>query len=462
MMTRNEPIMSAWAVARISLCVVLLGTQVLVDNFPGAAVCAAESSELDVDQVYAKRASWAETMIATRDNCALWAKGAKEGQVASTPLVAVWAKVQADWPTHAAWFRQDLPGDRYLDWFLQSNDNPHFERWIMSLALPRVAGVGAALTQELAGLVRDNVPTNDQRWLELYARTRRLEDLLVAIRPIWLGDVRGECERQVRELVTTKTSSHDSRWAALQDWAARCTVPGKAQHTGMIADLPSAVALLAEALPTHFTPSDTFVQELEQSKAAWNERLAAVLKQDAQSLTQLPALADEIRAARRALVRSLAGMTEYLDQRPDIPLESEWEEQYLAMVSDLANREWFDRVATQTLRSESLILPGDRDPADVVLRRTVALLTDIQARGISDLTDVEQHLAALKQAVATIDPSQAEARYVLYTDLCRWRREIAFRNPLLSFGGAYALDHNRRRPGSAADPRQLRLARTAA
>ena len=262
-MTRNESNMSAQAVAWLSLCVVLFGTQVLLENFPGAALAAAESNDLDANQVYAKRASWAESMIATRDNCALWAKGAKEGQVAATPLAAVWAKIEADWPTHAAWFRQDLPGDRYLDWFLQSNVNPHFERWIMSLALPRVAGTGAVLTHELDALVRDNIPTSDMRWLELYARTRRLEDLLATIRPIWLGDLRGDFERQAQELVSTQASSHDPRWAALQEWADRCRVPGKKLHMGTIAELPTTLALLAQALPQAHQDLKALVDELQ-------------------------------------------------------------------------------------------------------------------------------------------------------------------------------------------------------
>ena len=442
-MTRNESNMSAQAVAWISLCVVLFGTQVLLENFPGAALAAAESNDLDANQVYAKRASWAESMIATRDNCALWAKGAKEGQVAATPLAAVWAKIEADWPTHAAWFRQDLPGDRYLDWFLQSNVNPHFERWIMSLALPRVAGTGAVLTHELDALVRDNIPTSDMRWLELYARTRRLEDLLATIRPIWLGDLRGDFERQAQELVSTQASSHDPRWAALQEWADRCRVPGKKLHMGTIAELPTTLALLAQALPTRFAASDALRQELTEAQNSWNDLLTAARNRDAKSPQRLPALADEIREVRRALVRSLAGMAEYLDQRPDVPLEAEWEEQFLGLVDDLANRQWFDRIAPQTQRPESLILPGDRDPADVVLRRTIALLADVKARGIGDLSDIEQHLAALENALNTIDPSQAEARYVLYADLCRVRREIAFRNPLLNFRELLFAKHHR-------------------
>ncbi len=168
-----------------------------------------------------------------------------------------------------------------------------------------------------------------------------------------------------------------------------------------------------------------------------------MLKQDAQSLAGLPALADEVRRARRTLVRSLTGMAEFLDQRPGVSLESEWEEQFAALTNDLANRAWFDQVAPQTLRPEALILPGDRDPADVVLRRTASLLADIKTRGIGDLTDAEQHLAALEKAAATIDPIQAEARYVLYADVCRLRRQIAFRNPILDFSELLFAKHHR-------------------
>ena len=294
-MTRRETNMNAKAVWWTALCAIPVWAVMLLDTLPSAACWAAESKALDPNQVYAKQATWAETMIATRDNCAPWAKEAKEGQVASTPLAAVWAKIQTDWPNHAAWFRQDLPGDRYLDWFLQTNANPHFERWIMSRALPRVAGAGAVLSQELDELVRGNIATNDMRWLELYARTRRLEELLSATRPIWLGELRFEYERQAAELVSTKTPSSDPRWVAIQDWAARCAVPGKAEHAGKIADLQSAVELLAEALPGRFSASGAMIQGLTESKARWSDLLAAVVKQDAPSLAGLPALADEVR-----------------------------------------------------------------------------------------------------------------------------------------------------------------------
>ncbi|NUQ64610.1 MAG: hypothetical protein HUU20_19255, partial [Pirellulales bacterium] len=50
-----------------------------------------------------------------------------------------------------------------------------------------------------------------------------------------------------------------------------------------------------------------------------------------------------------------------------------------------------------------------------------------------DLAGPEAHLAALQRAAAAIDPAHGEARYVLYADACRVRRQIAFCNPLLSF-----------------------------
>ena len=184
-------------------------------------------------------------------------------------------------------------------------------------------------------------------------------------------------------------------------------------------------------------------KQLADAKPRWSGVMAAVLKQDAQALAALPALADEVRAARRTLLRSLAGMEEFLDRQPGVSLEAEWEEQFAALGNDLANRAWFDQVAPQTLRPEALIQPGDRDPADVVLRRTAALLADVKRLGGADLADAEQHLAALEKAAAAIGPAHGEARYVLYADACRLRRQIAFRNPLLDFRELLFAKHHR-------------------
>jgi hypothetical protein len=412
---------------RSVLLAVLLGMAIQ------AAGWAANPKPLDPNRAYAKKATWAETMLATRANCAEWAKGEKEGELTATPLPAVWAKIQADWPAHSAWFVQDLPGMRYLDWFLQRGST-HFESWIMGLVLARIGEADAGLKQELAEMTRTALPANDPRWLELFARARRFEEVLAANRRIWLGDLRWLYEQQAAEMIRSKVPSSDARWTALSRWAGQCAVPGKAVHAGKTADLRSAIELLAAALPGRFSGTSDLAKQLTDSEPRWNGALAAVAKRDAKALAALPAISDEIRAARRALLRSLAGMEEFLDRRRDVSLETEWEEQFASLGNDLANRAWFDRVAQQTLQPEALIQPGDRDPADVVLRRTAALLADVKRMGgAAGLADAELHLAALQRAAAAIGPANSEARFALYAAACRLRRQIAFRNPLLDF-----------------------------
>src|SRR5512136_313655 len=55
------------------------------------------------------------------------------------------------------------------------------------------------------------------------------------------------------------------------------------------------------------------------------------------------------------------------------------EDRQFAMISrDLQQRPHFQRVAGQSFRAEALIWETDRDPLDVILRRTESLLADIQ------------------------------------------------------------------------------------
>ncbi len=68
--------------------------------------------------------------------------------------------------------------------------------------------------------------------------------------------------------------------------------------------------------------------------------------------------------------------------------------QYEALKRDLAKRSMFDRVAHQTFRREALILDTDRDPADVVLRRTAALQALFLIGGAALLANLI-HVAAL-------------------------------------------------------------------
>ena len=137
-------------------------------------------------------------------------------------------------------------------------------------------------------------------------------------------------------------------------------------------------------------------------------------------------------------------------------LPDEMDVQFAALKYDLGNRAHFDRVAPETFRPEALIQPSDRDPVDVVLRRTAALLADLKRtrrtageekgesphspgaqRGavssVPDLSALEAELGRLQAEGRKVEIGNAAGRLALFKKICRVRRQIAFKNPLLDF-----------------------------
>nr|MCU0875013.1 NPCBM/NEW2 domain-containing protein [Pirellulaceae bacterium] len=92
-----------------------------------------------------------------------------------------------------------------------------------------------------------------------------------------------------------------------------------------------------------------------------------------------------------------------------------------------------EEIAKQTFHTAALVLESDRDPADVALRRTVALLADLKKLAGAELAAFDGPLAKLQQAVADTPVTDIGARRALHHDICRVRRQIAFANPLLDF-----------------------------
>ena len=82
--------------------------------------------------------------------------------------------------------------------------------------------------------------------------------------------------------------------------------------------------------------------------------------------------------------------------------------------------------ASQALRSEATFLPTDRDPVDIVLRRTRALHNDLHLVGTPALD-------ALDAKNKEIPIDDVEARKSLFTEAVALRKEIALKNPLLNF-----------------------------
>jgi len=91
------------------------------------------------------------------------------------------------------------------------------------------------------------------------------------------------------------------------------------------------------------------------------------------------------------------------------------------------------RLAREALRPDALIQPSDRDPLDVVLRRTKALLDHLRTpAGAPDLAKEAGALETLGKRAAAQAPGSPERR-ALFGEACELRRRIAFANPLLDF-----------------------------
>jgi len=119
---------------------------------------------------------------------------------------------------------------------------------------------------------------------------------------------------------------------------------------------------------------------------------------------------------------------------PPIVGEPELVQQYETLKRDLTRRSKFDQVAHETYRREALILDTDRDPTDVVLRRTAALLADIQKMPtVGKLSAMAAELEELQATADTLAVSDVLPRYALFEKVCKLRRKIAFSNPLLDF-----------------------------
>lgn len=93
-----------------------------------------------------------------------------------------------------------------------------------------------------------------------------------------------------------------------------------------------------------------------------------------------------------------------------------------------------EEIASQVFHPQSLVWPEDRDPADIVARRTAALLADLKRTDAAGkLAAFDEPLAKLQRAIADVPVADAKARRALFDDVCRLRRQIALSNPLLSF-----------------------------
>lgn len=115
-------------------------------------------------------------------------------------------------------------------------------------------------------------------------------------------------------------------------------------------------------------------------------------------------------------------------------LGGELESQYASLERDIGRRDHIIKHSEQVFDRQALILESDRDPLDVVLRRTGALLEDLLGDGSTEkLSKFKRELGALKGAAGKVNVLKRDERFELYEKACLLRRKIAFSNPLLDF-----------------------------
>jgi hypothetical protein len=122
-------------------------------------------------------------------------------------------------------------------------------------------------------------------------------------------------------------------------------------------------------------------------------------------------------------------------------LRADWATQYREITAEIQRRalpaeRGFD--VSRVLDCQSLVFAEDRDTLDVIIRRTEALLADLQRNSESpDLGGLKRQLADIKRRAAKatrmVNSSSAAARESLAMEACAVRRQIAFANPRLDF-----------------------------
>ncbi|MDR1290903.1 MAG: NPCBM/NEW2 domain-containing protein [Planctomycetaceae bacterium] len=130
----------------------------------------------------------------------------------------------------------------------------------------------------------------------------------------------------------------------------------------------------------------------------------------------------------------------------NIPKSAIYDESGMIIAADdEVGREWVvlsrelakpmaDKVKKEVYRPESLFEESDRDPLDVVLRRTTAMLNHV--RQLADAPEFKDEGNKLKELVSKSKETAAEnlaARKALFADAVTLRRKISLQNPLLNF-----------------------------
>ncbi len=123
-------------------------------------------------------------------------------------------------------------------------------------------------------------------------------------------------------------------------------------------------------------------------------------------------------------------------------VQAQWQAEYKELSGRIAGRHRDDArglrksTAARLLDEHSLVWETDRDPLDVVLRRTEALLTHLlRTHGKAEHRAMLRELGSLREQVdaSALGKSAAASRTSRFAEACALRRRAALSNPLLDF-----------------------------
>ncbi len=330
------------------------------------------------------------------------------------------------------WMMQDTT-NRAADW-LGAGSSTDIERAILAKAFQQNIPASGSLRCAFDAMVRSNAPSSDARWLatyELACRCRSLAGVLREIDP-GLGDVRRGLEKMAEDLVKSAAPADDGRWAMLEAKAGKWHGVRAPVQPPNMATLKASIETLAKLFGGRFSGGADILKQVAERTQRWEQVLSAMKQADESVAPQLAGLDAEFRELRRLLLLGMRGMGEFLASAP-ADIERDWASQYQTLEFDIRQKGSLAGRADQTANVQALIADSDRDPADIVLRRTAALLADLQRTSSAAMAGYEPQLAELRRIATEMATTCPDARYVLFVEACKLRRQIAFSNPLLNF-----------------------------
>jgi len=194
--------------------------------------CAAQAAE---PNLYGRRETWAESMLATRQNVARLQAQNLKLPADGTDWAAVWEDLYrrfwTDWP-ETDWLLQDRPfrtptddsdAQRHFGWFFEARRDAGLEQQLIRRVLDDLGDAGQTLAPRLETLIQAATSPDDPAWLNLYVDACRLR------RAVRLRSLSGQVPQFVFTKHYTLGGSHYAYTEGQSDaQAERHFVPGSA------------------------------------------------------------------------------------------------------------------------------------------------------------------------------------------------------------------------------------------